>query len=165
MNKKMFVIISALVFCVLTFTRSYARHLSEGTSTTPVGISLPVFIDSIGSIDMSLSEMKPGTIKTYYFHVTNENETSILSYVTLDYYLSIERSTNLPLDIKLTKDGGTTNILDGNLITPTYTMNHDERVFHNYTLTVEWNISNNDYQYANLTEYLTIKSHGEQKIN
>lgn len=171
-------IICITFFLVLFFNKTYARYINEATVEGKVGVALPVLRNNINSISVPLNDIDPGETKTYNFYVSNfnlDNNDNItnISEVTLEYYIFIERSTNLPVNIKLTELGDTNNILtstrveDKNTILTTdrYTLTHGSAELKNYVLTIDWPQTYNDENYSNLIEYLIVNIYAEQKIS
>ncbi len=165
--KKYSVLIIFIVLMVLLstmlFNRTYARYASGTDGNTNIGIAVPIYDETVKDITIPLNSMKPGSSYTYNFYIVNANTLGTVSDVTLDYYMMIESSTNLPITIILLNSNNT-NILSNN-ITNTFTMPHSVLTTHNYSLKLDWNISYDDYQWENTVEALFIHIYIVQKAN
>ncbi len=170
-KKKTFFLLLIFIVALFSFiiNKSFARHQSMGATEVPVGVAVPIYGDSIQSINLPFSDMKPGVTNTYNFYVTN-TEASSVSYVSLDYYIEIERSTNLPVTFSLIKNSTGNNVLTPSGISttytsPTYTMTHSVETIDNFALTIDWPTSSGYYKYANLVDYITIRIYATQKVS
>lgn len=152
-----------VTYLCLDTAGTFSKFISTSRAATGIGVAVPIFENSVETLSVELDEMKPGSVKYYEFYVTNENDTSI-SDITLEYDISIERSTNLPLTFELYKDNVNTNILSTDLISAKYLMNHSVSSVHNYKLVIDWNSSYSDSEYQKLIESVDINIRAIQKI-
>lgn len=166
---KKILIVSIIMFLGILGTfivgKTFAKYLSDASGNTGIGVAVPIYRNSIEEITVPLSTMSPGDTFSYNFYITNENTSNKVSEVSLDYTISLTRSTNLPVTINLHTTDSNTNLLDTNLTTGTYTMPHGVSTVHNYVLTLTWDESYDDYRWNNTIEAIAIYVNVVQKPN
>jgi hypothetical protein len=131
--------------------------------------------ESLDQLEIPLIDLNPGDSKEYAFSVSNNNS-GIVSNVTIEYQMTIKTFHLVPLVIQLYKLNGEeelvltcdetyTRSLENELIcnTPIQEMGHDSELSDNYKLKVEFPNEYNDEVYSNLVDYIDIEIKSWQK--
>lgn len=151
-----FFIVFMAIISSFVFGESFAKYASSISGDASIGVAKPIYRNNVEEIIVPLSSMKPGETFTYNFYIVNEDTESSLAEVTLNYSMRIERSTNLPVTVNLYEYGQTTNLLDSDLTTAVFTLPCGIRTIHNYTVSLSWDASYDDYRWNNVIEAMII---------
>lgn len=119
------------------------------------------------NITVYLNDIIPGETKNYQFSVTNfkqENNETYRSEVNLNYTITIEKSTNIPLRFELFKNNINENIIDINNTTNNQFLNYQDDIIDNYSLNIIWPSENAEYEYANKVDYIDIVIESKQVL-
>ena len=144
-----------LLFIVFIQTppKSYSKYYSVVPSASSSKIASYVFLSSVDfDIPITLDKkLYPGI--TYEYPIVIRNyDGNIRCKVDLNYSLSIDRTNNLPVEIKLYKDDV---LLEDNKI-ENQELNHSIDEIHNYKIVITWDKALNDYKYADITDYINL---------
>ena len=179
MRKKIYLIVFLIV--LVTFfsgiTYSFFNSNVNIASTNQQIASFIFDANSLDSIDLNLSDFKPGDEKEYSFSVTNTTNNST-SDVTVEYELSIKTYHFMPLTIDLylvneekdeyigscdeTALRNSENELVCNM--PIRTLVNSKQQIDNYKLKITFPSKYNDISYANLVDYINLEIKSWQKI-
>ena len=175
----------ALVIIVNLLDNTYTRY--ESTVDLSAEATTAFFVIDQGTYEgtIALSNLEPSLTPTYYtFYVANYNADNKRTDVDLQYTISFETTTNLPLSYEIIRnesfEGNYTSLIESDTIITdangvfyhllsndnTYTFNYNQNQLDEYTLKVVFPVSYKDSPdlYQGLIELFTIKIHAEQII-
>ena len=175
----------ALVIIVNLLDNTYTRY--ESTVDLSAEATTAFFVIDQGTYEgtIALSNLEPSLTPTYYtFYVANYNVDNKRTDVDLQYTISFETTTNLPLSYEIIRnesfEGNYTSLIESDTIITdangvfyhllsndnTYTFNYNQNQLDEYTLKVVFPVSYKDSPdlYQGLIELFTIKIHAEQII-
>lgn len=157
---KLFVLILILVKSPV---KTYSKYSSSIPLTSGTQIASFVFLlDSNTEIPIELDEnLYPGCTKEFNFNVKNFNA-SESSEVNLNYTLKINRTNNLPIELKLYKNDNL--VLSGNEkeLQNNY-LEKDVNTTDSYKLVITWDYNLKDSKYAGMIDTISINIIAEQQ--
>ncbi len=144
------------------FTATYARYVSQAEETGTVSVAVWGAGATLEALSIDVSDLTPGTQKTYSFQVTNTKDGKT-SQVAQAYTFTIETTENLPLVFSLSSTGsvpegsgtamavpgGALVFQDGKAELDGGSLPHTVPVTHKYELSVSWP----DDEDARLSDY------------
>ena len=166
MKKKItFLLLFVLLGVSLFFgVRTYAKYVSSASGNGSIMIAVPIIENNtLTTIPLDLNEIAPGDTKEYTFKVTNY-EGDKLNEVKMNYSIKIDKSSNVPVEIKLFKNSGTDNVLT-ELESTNNILGFESKQDDTYKLVINWDSSLNDYTYKDLPDYLDIIITGVQVVD
>lgn len=155
---------------------TYSKYATEQTNSDIAYIAQFVFTETMSeNLNVKLENMKPGDTQTYHFTVSNSKDTKI-SDVGMNYIITLQSSTNLPLTIYLYKnDDNTTNLFSETaesvaqqkmLKTQMQNFEAGKQKIDTYTLKIEWKNTeeNNNEKYVDEIDYIDISIDAVQAV-
>lgn len=145
-----------LIFIILLQfpQKSYSKYqTSLNSNNSQASIASFIFFSEIEkNVPLTINEsLYPGIYYEYNFTVQNFNE-NLVSDITLEYSINISRTNNLPIDIKIYRN----NELIDYSKTNTFILNKNIKTLDNYKIVIQWSEYNNDYNYANLSDNVSL---------
>lgn len=180
MKKKYKILIIIVIFIAFVFTSGITYSFFHSTTTINTNQNIAKFVfntESLNSLNISLSDLKPGDIKEYTFSISNQNN-EVTSDVIINYEMSIKTYHFIPLVIKLYKVEDSTETLvincdesysrdsENKLVcnTNTLELSHTDSKIDNYKLKIEFPSIYNTIEYTNLVDFIDIEIKSWQKI-
>lgn len=161
-----------LLACVMMMGVTYGRYTSTVTGTATATVAR-VELNSTADLSNALKGIKPGDNIGIDVKVSNMDANNKISEVTQDYSITIDTTGNLPL--KFTLAGKNTTAKGTYVNTTTLSENtgnqvvwsggqmpHSEIAQHEYTLNVTWEQSNNNDEFANEIDCITLTIDAKQ---
>lgn len=169
-RKKSILILILLLLAIITsyIFITYSKYATEQTNSDIAYVAQFVFTETMSeNLNVKLENMKPGDIQNYHFTVSNTRNTKI-SDVGMNYEITLQSSSNLPLTIYLYKnDDNTTNLFSETaestvqqkvLKTQKQSFIAGEEKTDTYTLKIEWQNTeeNKNEKYVDEIDYMDI---------
>ena len=129
---KIILILGILVFIYNLIKPAFSKYSSE--TDVDANASVAFFITDIGTYEESiaLEELVPSSTPFYYtFYVANYNDDN-RSKVTLDYTISFETTTNLPLSYRVVRNETFNTPNFTNIITSSNVIQDSNGVYYNH---------------------------------
>ncbi len=167
MNKKLILLIVLVIFCMLFLKteKSYAKYSSEIEGSVLIHAARAITENNRdASFSFKLNDMVPGDTKNYNFNVTNFIGEDITG-VTMNYKISVVFSKNIPIDVKLYKNDGITNVLNTDFESDNNILGHTNKQIDNYRLELTWDSEKASTIYAGLTDYIDIYINSKQVLS
>ena len=148
-----------------------AKYISSMSDNNNATIASFILIDDLNEIkNVKLNNIrKPGDSQTVTFKVANFLDDKVCE-VALEYDFTVETLGNIPLTCTVTSSGatGSASYTSGNLSTYQYWsngyFNASEMSTHTYSVSVSWNILDNDASYVDEVDMLKISLSTEQDL-
>ncbi len=150
---RLFILIALFIVLIQTPPKSYSKYYSVVNGESGAAVASYVFLSSINlSEPISLDEkLYPGITYEYSFTIKNFDG-NVKSNVDLLYSLSITKTNNLPIEMKLYKD----DVLIENNEIENEPLKLGVDMVHNYKLVITWDDTINDYKYADLSDDINL---------
>ena len=173
MKKKILIII--IMFMLISVTGiTYSLYTNMVKKEVPISLaSFSVGVDRKESIDIDLSDLEPGSTKSYNFSVLNNIDES-MSDVSISYNIIVKTGNYIPLDIKL-YDSNNNLVIDSlngsrtednellfksnDIIMP-----YSEQVKNDYRLEVVFPEEYNGEEFSGLVDYINLTIEASQII-
>ena len=160
-----------LLMLLIVAPITIAKYVSSMSDNNNANIASFILIDDLNEIkNVKLNNIrKPGDSQTVTFKVANFLEDKVCE-VALEYNFTVETLGNIPLTCTVTSSGatGSASYTSGNLSTYQYWsngyFNASEMSTHTYSITVSWDILDNDASYVDEVEMLKISLSTEQDL-
>ena len=173
MKKKILIII--IMFMLISVTGiTYSLYTNMVKKEVPISLaSFSVGVDRKESIDIDLSDLEPGSTKSYNFSVLNNIDES-MSDVSISYNIIVKTGNYIPLDIKLydsnnnlvidSLNGSRTE--DNELLfkSKDIIMPYSEQVKNDYRLEVVFPEEYNGEEFSGLVDYINLTIEASQII-
>jgi len=162
MNKKIFNLFNIFIIFLVSVIllqqppKSYSKYqTSINSNNSDVEVASFVFLSS-AQVDLPLTlneSLYPGIYTEYYFTIQNYNN-NIVSDINLSYTLKINKTNNLPIDVKIYKNDLLLNLQENNSFD--FQLNKNTKTLDNYKIVISWDENYDDFNYANLSDNISL---------
>lgn len=157
------------VATLLVLSMTYARFTSAVDGNGKA--ALAVWESQSDALTIDVGGMKPGTVKTYEFYITNSKD-GVTSDVAQIYTFTVESTNNLPLAYQLSPVGSSTagtmileqslDMSQGKSRLSGGRLPHTTAVRHEYILKITWPKGQTAAGYADEIDMVTLTVDAEQ---
>ena len=173
MKKKILIIIVMIMLISITGI-TYSLYTNMIKKEIPISLaSFSVGVEKKETLDISLSDLEPGSVNHYDFSILNNIDEN-MSDVSVSYNIILKTGNYMPLDIKLydssnnvlfdSKDGIRNEDNELVLKTEDIIMPYSESVKNDYSLEVIFPDEYSGEEYSGLVDYINLTIEASQKI-
>ena len=150
-------VFSISILFLFTFNVTSGRYMGELEGEAKDIMAIPLISLENPTFNYISSKMLPGDIRESDFYVSNYNEENQneVNEVLMKYYLKIKLDSKVPVKVTLTSEDGTEITLDENR-TAKYELPYDNKMKTKYHIKIEWDETEDNYEYAGKDINLTI---------
>lgn len=168
-----------IVFLVVIIRKTFSRYETTGVSQPEIQMAFWLVTDTNQEGEVFIEDMIPGNSKEYAFSVSNFKDGK-RSEVTTTYEVSVKATTNMPLKYEIYQvEGGNKEKCDVTELnepdsygtyfktvttTTDLEFDHTEDQTHNFELKIIFPEENDNADYADLVENVSLRVSAKQKF-
>ncbi len=179
MKKRLIIFMGIATFIIFGFGLTYSMFISDGNLVSNTELATFIFeAKKTDEIELPLLDINPGDNKEYLFSVTN-TDTVDTSDVLIEYKIKLKTYHFIPLKLELfsdkegvetlifncTEDMGRNSEGELECVSDVLTLDFKTQEVDDYKLKVSFEEAYNDWQYADLVDYVNLEIEAEQKIS
>lgn len=137
------------ILFIFIFNASTSRYLGQINANSEDVLAVPVISLTNPTFEHSLTNMLPGDTTETNFYVSNYDGENT-NELSMKYYFKITKIGTIPFEITIidTATGKELSVNDEGRTIEEVNLTYDNNVSTEYTIKIEWDEKDNDYNYA-----------------